>query len=58
MLKVSDPTQFLITQQEFQQRQQQPQQAGQMVGEQMKQFQEQAGRARELSGPRARPASE
>ena len=41
VLKVSDPTQFLITQQEFQQRQQQLQQAGQMVGEQMKQFQEQ-----------------
>ena len=57
-LKVSDPSRFLITQQEFQQRQQQLHQAGQQLGQQMRQMneqqaeQEKAERAQILSAER------
>jgi len=40
-LKASDPARFLVTQQEYQQRQQQLHQAGQQLGEQMRHMQEQ-----------------
>ena len=40
-LKTSDPARFLVTQQEYQQRQQQLHQAGQQLGEQMRHMQEQ-----------------
>ena len=40
-LKTSDPARFLVTQQEYQQRQQQLHQAGQQLGEQMRSMQEQ-----------------
>ena len=40
-LKASDPARFLVTQQEYQQRQQQLHQAGQQLGEQMRNMQEQ-----------------
>ena len=57
-LKASDPARFLVTQQEYQQRQQQLHQAGQQLGEQMRNMQEQqdgqwqAERAQILAGER------